>query len=138
MRRFKTIRMIFRDVCRQYNIKKVCAFNCRFDYRSLNYTQRLLTCSKYRYFFPYGIEFMDILKLARTVLKESEQYKEFCHENDFLKKRGGCRYTAEIVYKYLFDLNFEEEHTGLADCLIESQILFELLGDNDENVWKLW
>ena len=32
----------------------------------------------------------------------------------------------EIVYKYLFnDLTFEEEHTGLADVLIEYKILLK-------------
>lgn len=138
LRRFSTVKSIFREVCRKYGIKKVAAYNCRFDYRSLNYTQRLLTSSKYRYFFPYGMEFMDILKLARGVLKNNDEYGEFCYDNDFLTKRGQRRYTAEIVYKFLFNGKFEEEHTGLADCLIEGEIMVQLLGENDELDWKLW
>lgn len=138
LRKYKTIKFILSDVCRKYNIKKICAYNCRFDVRSGNLTQRFLTNSKYRYFYNYGIEFMDILKLARQVLKNDDNYGEFCYNNNYLTKRGARRYTAEIVYKYLFDNNFIEEHTGLADCLIEAKIMCELVKRKPEINFSLW
>lgn len=138
LRKYKTIKFILSDVCRKYNIKKICAYNCRFDVRSGNLTQRFLTNSKYRYFYNYGIEFMDILKLARQILKNDDSYGEFCYNNNFLTKRGARRYTAEIVYKYLFDNNFVEEHTGLADCLIEAKIMCELIKRNPKINFSLW
>lgn len=52
--KFSTIRFKFAEVCKKYNIRIVAAHNARFDYRSLNLTQRFLTSSKYRYFFPFG------------------------------------------------------------------------------------
>lgn len=138
LRRYKTIKNILYDVCKQYEIKKICAYNCRFDVRSLNLTQRFLTSSKYRYFYPYGIEFMDILKLARQVLKNDDKYGEFCYNNDYMTKNNQRRYTAEIVYRYLFDENFIESHTGCEDCEIEGKIMIELLKKNSESNFKLW
>ena len=81
---------------------------------------------------------MDILKLARQVLKDDDNYGEFCYNNNYLTKRGARRYTAEIVYKYLFDNNFIEEHTGLADCLIEAKIMCELVKRKPEINFNLW
>lgn len=138
LRKYRTIKFILSDICKKYNIKKICAYNCRFDVRSGNLTQRFLTNSKYRYFYNYGIKFMDILKLARQVLKNDDGYGEFCYNNNYLTKRGARRYTAEIVYKYLFDNNFIEEHTGLADCLIEAKIMCELVKRNPEINFSLW
>ena len=124
LRRFKTIKMIFADVCKQYNVKKIFAHNARFDYRSLNLTQRFLTSSKYRFFFPFGVEIWDTLKMSRQVLKEVDEYGEFCYTNDYLTKRMCKRFTAEIIYRFLTgDNTFEESHTGLEDVLIEKEIL---------------
>lgn len=138
LRRLKTIRSILRDVMTQHEINMVCAYNCAFDVRSGNYTQRYLTSSKYRYFYPYGTQFMDILKLAREILKTDENYKTFCKKNNYLTEKGQNRYTAEVVYRYLFDKDFVEEHTGLADCLIEAQIMVKLMGENPNVDFRLW
>lgn len=140
MRRFKTIRMIFRDVCAQYKIKKIFAHNARFDYRSLNLTQRYLTSSKYRYFFPYNTEIWDTLKMSREVLKNKESYDQFCWDNNYLTKRLCKRYTAEIIYRFITgDNDFEENHTGLEDVLIEKDIMafcFNQKPDIDGALWK--
>lgn len=138
LRRLKTIKNILRDVMTQHNANMVCAYNCAFDVRSGNYTQRYLTSSKYRYFYPYGTQFMDILKLAREVLKTDENYKTFCKDNGYVTEKGQNRYTAEVVYRYLFDGEFVEEHTGLADCLIEAQIMVKLMGENPNVDFRLW
>lgn len=138
LRRFSTIRSIFADVVKQYDIKVVLAHNARFDNRSLNLTQRLLTSSKYRYFFPYGVEIWDTLKMARKVLND-EKYDTFCYENDFLTKRGCKRYTAEIIYRYLTNnLDFEEEHTGLEDVMIEKEIFAYCMAKDPEIDGRLW
>ena len=139
LRRFKTIRMIFKDVCRQYEIKKIFAHNARFDNRSLNLTQRYLTSSKFRWFFPYNTEICDTLKMSRNTLKNIEAYDQFCWDNDFITKRGCKRYTAEIIYKFITGkLDFEESHTGLEDVLIEKEILKYCLKHNPDFSGKLW
>lgn len=138
-RRFKTIRSIFHTDCTTFNVKAVMAHNMPFDYRSTTTTQRWLTSSKYRYFFPYGIELWDTLRIARETLGKDEDYKRFCKENDFCCANGTPRLTAEIIYKYITkNLAFEEEHTGLADVLIEKEIFKYCIGMNPNVERKAW
>ena len=103
---FKNIKWTLRHIMKDYNITKVYAYNCRFDYLSLATTQRYLTTSQWRYFFPYGTEFHDILALSRHILKKIDGYRNFCLENNYLTSRNANRYTAEIVARYLFDKTF--------------------------------
>lgn len=136
--KFSTARNIVYEICKKYGIKKVFAHNMRFDYRSTNLSQRYLTCSKYRFFFPYGIEFWDTLKMARAVFKQDDNYGKFCFENGFMTKRNQRQYTAEVLYKYLTNnIDFVEEHKGLEDVLIEKEILFECLRRGCE-CGRLW
>ena len=127
LRRFKTIKSILRDVVAQYGIRYVVAHNASFDYRSLNYTQRLLTSSKYRYFLPWGVEMWDTLKMAKECLSKNEEYRQFCVDNGYTygkEEKPQLRFTAEIIYKFLTsNPSFVEEHTGLEDVLIEKDIL---------------
>ena len=137
--KFSTIRKIFAQACRKYSIKCVCAHNARFDNRSLNLTLRFLTCSKYRYFFPYGVEIWDTLKMSREVLNKNSEYGEFCYTNNYLTQRLCKRFTAEIIFRFLTDnVNFEESHTGLEDVLIEKEILSYCINVNPEINGKLW
>lgn len=137
MRKLKTIRSIIKDVCTQYDIKIIMAHNANFDYRSLNLTQRFLTSSKYRFFFPYGIEIWDTLKMARKTL--GDDYKEFCNNNGYITKNGQNRYTAEIIYRFLSGNNdFVEEHTGLEDVMIEKEIFAYCMAKDPNLNGALW
>lgn len=128
LRKLFTIQQKLKEVCKAYDIEAIVAHNARFDNRSTNTTNRYLTCSKYRYFFPYGVELWDSLRMAREIFKADEDYGKFCYENNFLTKRGQRRYTAEILYKYLSgNLDFIESHTGLEDVMIEKDIFVECL-----------
>lgn len=138
LKKLNTIRRILKATMEKYNTNVVVAHNARFDYKSLNTTQRFLTSSKYRYFLPYGTEIWDTLKMSRKVLKENTEYDNFCYENNYLTKRGCKRYTAEILYRFLTDNNdFIEEHTGLEDVLIEKEILAFCLANGIED-GRLW
>lgn len=130
--RLSTIRKSLLEDCKMYGINEIYAFNVRFDYLSLNLTQRYITSSKYRYFTPYGSKFMDILKYARRTLKDNAEYRNFCLENNYLTKNGGNRYTAEIVYRFWFNNDFEEEHKGIDDVKIETKILLKCLAENPD------
>lgn len=139
LRRFKTVKKILKDVCNQYCVKIIACHNARFDNRSLNLTQRWLTSSKYRYFFPYGVKVWDTLKMAREIFGKDEDYGRFCYKNEYLTKRGQRRYTAEILYRYLTNNNdFVESHTGLEDVMIEKEILVECLKRKPELDGSLW
>ena len=136
--RYRTIRAKLAQCIKNHKATIICAHNARFDYRSVNLTQRFLTNSRYRFFFPYGVEIWDTLKMAREVFKANEEYDTFCYENEYVTKRGCKRYTAEILYRFLTGNNdFVESHTGLEDVMIEKEILVECLRRGCEN-GKLW
>lgn len=139
LKTFFNIKKVFADCVKRNNVKIVLAHNARFDYRSLNLTQRYLTSSKYRYFFPFGIKIWDTLKMSRAVLKNNDDYSNFCWNNDYLTKRMVRRYTAEIIYRFLSRNNdFEESHTGLEDVLIEKEIFVFCIAKNPEINGALW
>lgn len=139
LRSFHTVKSIVADIIQQYNIKIVVAHNARFDYRSLNLTQRFITSSKFRYFFPYGMKIWDTLKMSREVLKDFIEYNQFCIENNYKTKNKQNRFTAEILYRYLTNNNsFIEEHKGLQDVLIEKDIFVYCLKKNPQINGALW
>ena len=109
---------------KEYNIKQVFAHNMRFDHGTLNNTERWLSKSKYRYFFPYGIEICDTLKMARDVIGKMPSYKRFCKENELMTKNNQCRFTAEALFRFISrNADFVESHTALEDVMIEKEIL---------------
>jgi DNA polymerase III epsilon subunit-like protein len=139
LRRWQTIKSIVRDVMVQHQITCVVAHNTRFDYLSTATTQRYLTCSKWRYFFPYGTQFLDTLKMARATFSKDEQYIAFCNEHQFLNKYNKPQLTAEVLYRYLTNnIDFVESHTGLEDVEIEMQIFLECKKRNPDEVGLLW
>lgn len=121
---FYTIRKTLLDDMREYEISEVYAHNMRFDYHTLNNTERWLTKSKYRFFFPYGTEICDTLRMARDVIGKMPTYKSFCEKNNYLTKTGRLSMKAEHLYRFISkDNEFIESHTGLEDVLIEKEIM---------------
>ena len=114
------------DTMKKYNTKTICAHNARFDDGATKNTQRWLTKSKYRNFFPYKTEIWDTMKMALDVVAKTPSYKKFCEENGYMTKHKTPRpqVKAEVIYKYITgDNDFKESHTGLEDVLIEKEIL---------------
>ena len=137
--KFSTIRRVFADACKRNSVKVIMAHNAYFDNRSLNLTQRYLTASKYRYFFPFGTEIWDTLKMSREVLKSDDDYGEFCYTNDFLTSRLCKQFTAEVIFRFICnDPSFEESHTGLEDVLIEKEIFAYLMWRKPTLNGALW
>ena len=139
LRRWATIRAIIKDVMTQYEVDTVVAHNARFDYTSTATTQRYLTSSKWRYFFPYGTKFLCTLKMAKQVFGKDNEYIAFCEEHEFLTTYKKPKLTAEVIYRYLTnDIEFVESHTGLEDVEIETVILLECIKRNPEVDGLLW
>lgn len=136
---FTNILFKVRETMKKYDTKYVVAHNMRFDYLSTNLTERFLTKSKYRFFFPYNTVFLDTLKMSKEVFGEDKDYIKFCEDNGFCTTYHKPRFTAEILYRYLTnDLNFEERHTGLEDTLIEGKIFAECLRRKPNVNCRLW
>lgn len=104
----------------KHRIKRIWAYNCSFDSSAL---RRLFGEEKYSILCEM-VSFCDIIPAILHTHLLTKKYVNFCKKNDFLTEKGNVRTKAEIVYKYLFGkMDFEEEHTGLADARIETEIL---------------
>ena len=136
---FNNVKWTLRHIMKENNITKVYAYNCRFDYMALATTQRYITSSKWRFFFPFATSFCDILAYAKEVLKTDKNYRQFCIDNGYLTSRNANRYTAEIVARYFFDKDFVEEHTAIEDTKIEYKILLKCIELDGLNYdCKMW
>ena len=136
--KWRTARTALLEDCADYQVGEIYAHNARFDYLSCQLTQRYLTKSRWRWFFPYGVKMCDTLKMARKAFGADESYTEFCTENEYKTARGQMRFTAEVLYRFLTqDVTFEEEHKGLDDVLIEKEILLECRrrGVHEGSLW---
>lgn len=123
MVRWSTARKVIAALCEKYNVKAIIAHNARFDVRAVNTTERWFTSSKYRYFLPYGIPVWDTLSMAEDTICKQKTYIAWAKENGYMRSKNRPRATAEILYRYISnDEDFAEEHTGLADVMIEYKI----------------
>jgi hypothetical protein len=111
-----------------WHYKAIMAYNAHFDIGGLNRTQRYITKSKYRWFFPYGVPVHCIWHMACQTICSMKKYHKFCTDNGFVSKSGNIQTSAEVVYRFLTNNpDFEEEHKGLEDVLIEAYIFAECI-----------
>ena len=113
------IRKVIKEIMQIFNITEVYAYNANFDYTTLNNTVRYLSGSGCRWFFPYGTQICDIWNIACQVLgtQKTFQWENIKNSNNNLITN------AERMFSYCEQFDFKEEHTGLADAIVESQIL---------------
>lgn len=121
---FYEIRKALIEDIAEFEVKEVFAHNMRFDLGTLNTTQRWLTKSKYRYFFPQELVICDTLKMARDVILKMPSYRRFCERHGLLTANGKLSASAENLFRFIKkDPTFIESHTALEDVMIEKEIL---------------
>lgn len=136
---FENVKKVLRKDCKKFNVTAIMAHNMRFDYRSCTRSQRYITKSANRWFYPYGVQLWDTLRMARETFGHDEDYRNFCSENGYLMQNKSPRMTAEILYRYLSgDNDFEEQHTGLADVMIEKEIFKACMERNPQCKKSVW
>jgi hypothetical protein len=136
---FYNIRKTLLEDIEEFEVEEVYAYNMRFDYLSLNNTERWLTKSQYRYFLTKDLVICDIMKMARDVIAPMPTYKRFCEEHGYMTKNNRVQLKAETVYKFITkDLDFIESHTGLEDVMIEKEILAYCYRQHKAMRKKLW
>lgn len=107
-----------------FDIKEIYAYNASFDYTTLNNTVRYLSGSGCRWFLPYGTQICDIWHIACQILGTQKLFQSENVRNE----NGNLITSAERMYAYMEqEPDFIESHTGLADAIIESQILARCL-----------
>lgn len=126
--RLSTIRRIFAEDVKNFGVTAIGAYNMSFDKRASNNTERLVTSSKYRWFFPYGLEYFCVWHMACSSILRSKRFIDWAIENECVSAHGNIQTSAEVVYRYLLkNTNFDEKHMGLDDALIETEIFFAVL-----------
>lgn len=125
--KFFTIRKILREWIEEYGITEIVAYNTRFDRKALNNTMEYLTEGKFKWFFPYGIEYLDIWNMACSTIYKKESYYQMAKEHGWESDAGNVRTNAEVGYSYLSGESFEEKHTALEDVKIEYAIYLACL-----------
>lgn len=125
--KMETIKRIVAEDMKKYNCTTVGAYNMPFDKRST--LNGIRHCSEqYKYFFPYGTEFIDIWSAACSSILRSKWFIKFAIENGYVSPKGNILTSAEVAYRYITkNTEFVEEHTGLEDVKIETEIFFKLL-----------
>ena len=112
-------RQLARDIER-YGVKEMYAYNSRFDMRTIASTCRQF--GRRDNPAPYIEDIMDYV----DVITDTPAYQAFCEANGFMTKHRTprCQIKAETLFRYLTDNPaYVEEHTALADSLIELYIL---------------
>lgn len=127
----ETFKQTFKADLQNFNIKKLYAYNVSFDKSALS---RLFGAIEFQ---TLNLEFCDIISGIVQTRLQTKKYLDFCNEHGFITEKGNFMTKAEIVYKYLSGiLDFTEEHTGLADCEIEYQILLTALNARKKIDWR--
>ena len=133
------IRRAMFEVMERYNIKYAAAYNARFDANALNRTISWVSKSFSRYFYRFGqIEWLDIMKMAQDAIVTTRNYTVWAEDRGYTMKNGKPRKTAEMIFQYMTgEDDFQEEHTGLADVLIEVQIMAFCFSERDRRKVKM-
>lgn len=104
---------IFTQWLIENNISCACAHNSGFDFNKTFVAECI-----------DGMEFIDTWLAFFETIGQYRKYNKFCCENGFVTAKGSIQMTAEVCYRFLSgELDFVEEHTALADCEIEMEIL---------------
>ena len=110
----------FSDICDNYNVREVWAYNCSFDVAALNYTLMICSNGWCERFIPATVQTKCIMGAALSTICNS---KAFANSSERTEK-GNIKVSAEMVYRYVSgNSKFVEDHTGLEDCKIELKIL---------------
>ena len=119
---FEKAREMVNALMEKYNIKKVAAYNTKFDYYALKKTNSYLH-GEYK-FFNDDVKYIDIMKMAKTVFAKNKRFLQFIDKYGLYNDYGNPKISAENVYRYIKkNVEFTEKHTGLKDVEIETEIM---------------
>lgn len=106
---------------KKYNVKQLSAYNLNFDKRALASTYEKL----YNKELSFGdLELVCLQELTASALLTQKAYKAFAEKYNLKTEKGFISQKAEHAYQYLTNnAEFIEEHTGLADALIETELM---------------
>lgn len=113
----------------KYDVTEVYAYNSDFDDKVIAFNCEWFKCNN-----PLeNVAIYDIWGYASQYITCNSDYQTYCEENQRFTDTGNYKGSAEVVYQFITDnTEFIEEHMGLFDSEIESQILFECINRGAE------
>ena len=128
MKSIFNIRKEIKADIKEFNVKKIGAYNMGFDKRALNNVIRYHSKSLVRWFFPFGMEYICIWHMACQTIMNTKTYIDFALKNGLVSEKDNIQTSAESCYKYMTNkIDFSESHTGLEDVKIEIEIMAQCL-----------
>lgn len=113
-----------------FEIEHAYAYNSAFDEKVFAYNCEWFKCAN-----PFdNIAIHDIRGYVHEFLIDNE-FIEWCEANGYFTESGNYSTTAETIYRFLYTSDFVEEHTALADSIIENEILLATI-DNGADYGK--
>lgn len=108
----------------------ITAFNLPFDLSALRSTAEKVGYDKFA-LWPNNGRFSCLMSLSIGNLCQSEQYDTFCRQTNSITETGNIRHNAETIVSYCrAGEPFRTEHTALADCINQMDILKALIDCN--------
>ena len=107
-----------------YGIEHAYAYNSPFDTKVFEYN-----CEWFKCINPFdNVAIHDVRGYVHKTLAWGADFQAFCDEHQYYTESGNYSTTAETVFRYLSqDTEWCEEHTALADSIIECEILCECI-----------
>ena len=110
---------MYRDI-KEHDVQHGFAYNAPFDVKVFDFN-----CDWFKCINPLDtIQMHDIRGHVHKKIAFSESYQKYCNDHGLYTESGNYSTTAEAVFRYISNEDeFIEEHTALADSLIELEIL---------------
>ena len=108
-----------------YKVTTISAYNLAFDYRAINYTEKMFGEGKLtKILNQKSKSLLCIYNLACETILQTAEYHQFAEENKFISEAGNIKTSAECAYRYITqNAEYIEKHTALADAEDEMEIL---------------
>ena len=117
----------FWDYCSRMGVDVITAYNLNFDLKAMQKTQAQYSDKQLR--LPNGVDKVCLMDMCQTFIMNRDfklwwDSLEEDFKNQFRTEKGNMSYSAECIYRYLFeDYFYTEQHTALRDCRMEWKLL---------------
>lgn len=129
---FRQMQQEFNEMLERWNTKTVAAYNLEFDSGALPHTMNRLGLAGKFLNKPYQI--LDLWSLFCETVAQQKGFRRFAIQHELYSKHRNIRTNAQVAYQYINnDIEFIEEHTALADCLIETEIYAHCIRQNKKH-----
>lgn len=109
-----------------HDVRAIWAYNAPFDLGALRDT-----CGEFeghrRLFSGLRVPILDLWSNACWHLCRSRRFQEWARQHGYVSARGNVQTSADIMVRYVTGRDYAHEHTGLADCYGELEILRAVL-----------